>query len=79
MMAGKAFEQPVVLAGATFRQLYVRDLGHEDATILLTNDRHATAAKRSRLSTSSPMPFTASGTMRSGRAPHCKGYFLTPP
>ncbi len=41
----RVFEQPVVLAGATFRQLYVRDLGHEDATILLTNDRHATAAK----------------------------------
>ncbi len=41
----RVFEQPVVLAGATFRQLYVRDLGHEDATILLTNDRRASAAK----------------------------------
>ncbi|MEK7757040.1 MAG: hypothetical protein AAB385_07495 [Planctomycetota bacterium] len=41
----RVFEQSVVLAGATFRQLYVRDLGHENATILLTNDPHATAAK----------------------------------
>ena len=41
----RVFEQPVVLAGATLRQLYVRDLGHEDATILLTNDRRASAAK----------------------------------
>ena len=41
----RVFEQSVVLAGATFRQLYVRDLGHDQATILLTNDRRATAAK----------------------------------
>jgi len=41
----RVFEQPVVLAGAKFRQLYVRDLGHEDATILLTNDQYATAPK----------------------------------
>lgn len=41
----RVFEQPVTLAGATFRQLFVRDLGHEEPTILLTNDRHATAAK----------------------------------
>jgi hypothetical protein len=41
----RVFEQQVVLAGAKFRQLYVRDLGHEEATILLTNDRHASAAK----------------------------------
>ena len=40
----RVFEQPVVLAGATFRQLFVRDLGHDDATILLTNDPHASAA-----------------------------------
>lgn len=40
----RVFEQPVTLAGATFRQLFVRDLGHEEPTILLTNDRHATAA-----------------------------------
>ena len=41
----RVFEQPVTLAGATFRQLFVRDLGHEEPTILLTNDRHTTAAK----------------------------------
>jgi len=41
----RVFEQPVQLAGATFRQLYVLDLGHEEPTILLTNDRHATHAK----------------------------------
>jgi hypothetical protein len=33
----KIFEQPVELAGATFRQLFVRDLGHDEPTILLTN------------------------------------------
>jgi hypothetical protein len=41
----RVFEQPVELAGATFRQLFVLDLGHEEPTILLTNDRHATHAK----------------------------------
>src|SRR6266568_7549278 len=41
----RVFEQPVVLAGATFRQLFVLDLGHEEPTILLTNDRHGTPAK----------------------------------
>jgi len=41
----RVFEQPVVLAGATFRQLFVRDLGHDEPTILLTNDSHARAAK----------------------------------
>ena len=41
----RVFEQPVQLAGATFRQLFVMDLGHEEATILLTNDRHTTQAK----------------------------------
>lgn len=41
----KVFEQPVELAGATFRQLFVLDLGHEEPTILLTNDRHTTQAK----------------------------------
>jgi transposase len=38
----RVFEQPVALAGATFRQLFVLDLGHEEPTILLTNDRHST-------------------------------------
>jgi hypothetical protein len=36
------YEQPVVLAKCKLRQLYVQDLGHEDPTILLTNQRHAT-------------------------------------
>ena len=33
------------LAGATLRQLFVLDLGHEEPTILITNDRHTTHAK----------------------------------
>jgi transposase len=41
----RVFEQPVTLAGASFRQLFVLDLGHEEPTILLTNDRHSTQAK----------------------------------
>jgi len=41
----RVFEQPVTLAGATFRQLFILDLGHEEPTILLTNERHATHAK----------------------------------
>ena len=41
----RVFEQPVALAGATLRQLFVMDLGHEEATILLTNDRQTTPAK----------------------------------
>jgi len=41
----KIFEQPVELAGATFRQLFVTDLGHDEPTILLTNDRRTTHAK----------------------------------
>jgi hypothetical protein len=41
----QVFEQPVTLAGATLRQLFVLDLGHEEPTILLTNDRHSTPAK----------------------------------
>jgi len=41
----RVFEQPVHLAGATLRQLFILDLGHEEPTILLTNDRHTTHAK----------------------------------
>jgi hypothetical protein len=33
------YEQPVTLAGRRFRQLYVQDLGHDEPTILLTNER----------------------------------------
>ena len=41
----RVFEQPTALAGATFRQLFVMDLGHEEPTILITNDRQTTPAK----------------------------------
>ena len=41
----RVFEQPVTLEGASLRQLFVVDLGHEEPTILLTNDRHSTPAK----------------------------------
>jgi len=41
----RVFEQTVHLAGAALRQLYVVDLGHEEPTILLTNDRHSSHAK----------------------------------
>jgi transposase len=33
------YEQTVTLAGRRFRQMYIQDLGHEDPTILLTNQR----------------------------------------
>ena len=35
----RVFEQSVPLAGRTFRQLFVTDLGHEEPTILLTNQK----------------------------------------
>ena len=38
----KVFEQIVSVAGRDLRQLFIKDLGHEDPTILLTNDRKAT-------------------------------------
>lgn len=38
------FEQPVKLAQRRLRQLYVLDLGHEEPTILLTNERRRPAA-----------------------------------
>jgi hypothetical protein len=41
----RVFEQPVSLAGASLRQLFVLDLGHEQPTILLTNDRRSTPAQ----------------------------------
>jgi hypothetical protein len=41
----RVFEQPVELVkGHTFRQMFIEDLGHEEATILLTNDRRGAAA-----------------------------------
>jgi len=35
----QVFEQSVPIAGHKFRQFFIQDLGHEDPTILLTNDR----------------------------------------
>jgi transposase len=37
----RVYEQTVRLAGRTFRQVYILDLGHEQPTILLTNDARA--------------------------------------
>lgn len=34
----RVYEQKVALAGGNFRQLFIQDLGHEDPTILLTNE-----------------------------------------
>ena len=39
----RVFEQTVALAGRPFRQMFIQDLGHDEPTILLTNQRHATA------------------------------------
>lgn len=36
------FEQSVSIASRSFRQLFIKDLGHEEPTILLSNDRKAT-------------------------------------
>jgi hypothetical protein len=41
----KVFEQRVLLAGSTLRQLFIKDLGHDEPTILLTN-KHATSLKK---------------------------------
>ena len=41
----RVFEQSITLAGANLRQLFVLDLGHDQPTILLTNDRHSSHAK----------------------------------
>ena len=35
----RVYEQSVQLEGGTFRQLFIQDLGHDEPTILLTNDR----------------------------------------
>jgi len=37
----RVYEQTITLAGRRFRQMYVQDLGHDEPTILLTNQRHA--------------------------------------
>lgn len=36
----RVFEQRVPLAGGTFRQVFIQDLGHDEPTILLTNEHH---------------------------------------
>jgi hypothetical protein len=41
----RVYEQAVHLAGRDFRQLYIQDLGHDDPTVLLTNDRRTTTAR----------------------------------
>lgn len=41
----RVYEQTVQLAGGSFRQLYLRDLGHEEPTILLTNEHQTATAK----------------------------------
>ena len=39
----RVFEQSIALAGGQFRQLFVLDLGHEEPTILLTNQKTSAA------------------------------------
>ncbi len=41
----RVFEQTITLAGVNLRQLFIQDLGHEEPTILLTNDRKSTPTK----------------------------------
>lgn len=38
----KVYEQKVFLEGREFRQLFIKDLGHDEPTVLLSNDRDAT-------------------------------------
>ena len=38
----RVFEQRIRLAGCQLRQVFILDLGHEEPTILLTNQHHAT-------------------------------------
>ncbi|MEW6074602.1 MAG: hypothetical protein AB1726_18670 [Planctomycetota bacterium] len=41
----RVFEQPVRLAATSFRQLFVDDLGHDQPTILLSNESNISAAR----------------------------------
>jgi hypothetical protein len=41
----RVFEQPITIANHSFRQLFIEDLGHEEPTILLTNQRTKTAKR----------------------------------
>src|SRR5881409_3662547 len=41
----RVYEQSIRLEGRDFRQLFIEDLGHDEPTILLTNDRRLSMAK----------------------------------
>lgn len=41
----RVYEQSVVLEGRSFRQFYILDLGHDEPTILVTNQREISAKK----------------------------------
>ncbi|MEK7756037.1 MAG: hypothetical protein AAB385_02380, partial [Planctomycetota bacterium] len=41
----RVYERTERLEGRDFRQLFIEDLGHEEPTILLTNDRRSTTPK----------------------------------
>ena len=41
----RIYDQSVSVAGRDFRQLFIQDLGHDEPTLLLTNERRTTAAK----------------------------------
>jgi len=41
----RVYDRKVQFVGRTFRQLYIQDLGHEEPTILLTNELHRPTAK----------------------------------
>lgn len=41
----RVHETPLIIDGHTFRQLVIQDLGHDQPTILLTNERKTNAAK----------------------------------
>jgi len=41
----QVYEQKIRLLDCTFRQFFIKDLGHDKPTILLTNDRKSTAAQ----------------------------------
>jgi hypothetical protein len=40
----RVFDQSTRIEGQTFRQLFIQDLGHDEPTILLTNDRRTAVA-----------------------------------
>ena len=41
----RVYEQKIQLAGRAFRQIFIMDLGHEEPTILLTNQHQASVPK----------------------------------